>query len=177
MTIIKIITKSVETKTGALASSVKSSAELSNLNKDGVHRYWRRWVSAPEPGTYVWIRYGDSVCYGQLVYCMPELNMYTIRPSEGGSSRLVTRGIEDILPGGTFSQSDLNPPSDDEWDTVDEFPNQIEGETHISTHSLLTDNDRLQYSAEFSKYSTHCDLSMASSYFSSPLFIDLPTTK
>ncbi|KAF6768698.1 hypothetical protein AHF37_03218 [Paragonimus kellicotti] len=75
----------------------------------------RRWSAVPQSGDFVWIRYAGNVTYGQLVHCMPELNMFTVRPDDGGLTRLVTRGIEDILPF-TYEHSPLSPPGDDEWD-------------------------------------------------------------
>ncbi|CAH8440927.1 unnamed protein product [Schistosoma bovis] len=86
---------------------------------------------------------------------MPELNMFTVRPADGGS-RLVTRGLEDILPS-TPQQSILTPPTEDEWDSdligCDEIP--------PNTHSITA-------------FPTKCEATISDS-FSYPLFIDVPS--
>ncbi|THD27398.1 Zinc finger protein [Fasciola hepatica] len=67
-----------------------------------------------QPGDPVWVRYSGTVSFGQLMHCMPELNMYTVRSDNYGSTRLVTRGIEDILPISS-AVSSKSPPDDSEW--------------------------------------------------------------
>ncbi|CAH8462663.1 unnamed protein product [Schistosoma turkestanicum] len=86
---------------------------------------------------------------------MPELNMFTIKPADGGC-RLVTRGLEDILPS-TPQQSILTPPTEDEWDSdligCDEIPQ--------NPHNI-------------SVFPARCEVTVPDS-FSYPLFIDVPS--
>ncbi|CAH8466626.1 unnamed protein product [Heterobilharzia americana] len=113
----------------------------------------RRWPSTPQPGTHVWIRYGGTVCYGQVVHCMPELNMFTVRPADGSSS-LVTRGLEDILPS-TPQQSILTPPTEDEWDS-----------------DMVVCDESRENPHDIGSFTTQCETSISDS-FSYPLFIDV----
>lgn len=76
-----------------------SSTSISGTNlllSDG--QYWRQfWPYLPQPGAMVWLRHAGVFYCGHLISCMPELNMFSVRPNDG-SQRLFTRGIEDILP-------------------------------------------------------------------------------
>ncbi|CAL8104513.1 unnamed protein product [Calicophoron daubneyi] len=47
---------------------------------------------------------------------MPELNMFTVRPDDGGLTRIVTRGIEDIIPVNSEHPLPL-PPTEDEFES------------------------------------------------------------
>lgn len=127
-----------------------------NLSVDERQRYLRRWPSIPQPGTQVWIRYAGTVCHGQVVHCMPELNMFSIRPADCGSTRLVTRGIEDILPS-TPHQSFMSPPAEDEWDD-DVLNCDISPGCESKPHFSITSDQVRQDES-----------------FPSPLFIDLPS--
>ncbi|OON13583.1 hypothetical protein X801_10639 [Opisthorchis viverrini] len=117
-------------------------------------RCYHRWSSMPQAGELVWIRYAGNVSYGRLVHCMPELNMFTVRPEDGGLTRLVTRGLEDILPVRS-EQSIMSPPADDEWET-----------TTVCEHSLTRTSE---YCESISAYPRSAE-SLAP--FHSPLFID-----
>ncbi|CAH8443403.1 unnamed protein product [Schistosoma rodhaini] len=86
---------------------------------------------------------------------MPELNMFTVRPADGGS-RLVTRGLEDILPS-TPQQSILTPPTEDEWDSDLIGCDEISPSPHNNT-----------------AFPTKCEATVSDS-FSYPLFIDVPS--
>ncbi|TNN15160.1 Zinc finger protein isoform 1 [Schistosoma japonicum] len=86
---------------------------------------------------------------------MPELNMFTVRPADGGS-RLVTRGLEDILPSAP-KQSILTPPTEDEWDS-----------------DLIGCDETTQNPDDVTTFTTRCEIT-ASNSFSCPLFIDVPS--
>ncbi|VDQ02737.1 unnamed protein product [Trichobilharzia regenti] len=86
---------------------------------------------------------------------MPELNMFTVRPADGSSS-LVTRGLEDILPS-TPQQSILTPPTEDEWDS-----------------DIIGCDESEQNTSNVASLASQHEASVSDS-FSHPLFIDVPS--
>ncbi|KAA0184009.1 hypothetical protein FBUS_07023 [Fasciolopsis buskii] len=108
-----------------------------------------------QPGDPVWVRYSGTVSFGQLMHCMPELNMYTVRSDNDGSTRLVTRGIEDILPISN-AVSPSSPPGDSEW----------------KQNSSFCETELLAFGEHQQLLSCYRDCSVPLTSLASPLYID-----